>query len=138
MEKEVYISTNIEKMNVAFIHEYLSKKSYWAKGRSKAHIQKSMQHSLCFGAFTPNDEQIGFARVATDYVVFAWVMDVFVSEDKQGQKIGEKLMDAIVNHPELKGVNGIGLRTHDAQKFYNKFGFSTIPKPETWMFKSKD
>ncbi|MEO0901909.1 MAG: GNAT family N-acetyltransferase, partial [Bacteroidota bacterium] len=78
---------------------------------------------------------VGFARIATDYVVFAWLMDVFVVDDFKGQGIGHQLLQAILSYADLKAVNGIGLRTNDAQNFYRKHGFDTIAEPNTWMFK---
>ena len=121
-----YISTDSSKMDIDLIHNYLSEKSYWAKGRSKDLVKKSMKNSICFGAFDQNDEQIGFARVATDYVVFAWVMDVFIVDNIKGKGIGQKLLQSIIDYPDLQQVNGIGLRTKDAQQFYMKFGFDKL------------
>ncbi|TAI49811.1 N-acetyltransferase [Flagellimonas allohymeniacidonis] len=134
---KVSISTDKGKMDIGLIHEYLSKQSYWAKGRSYDLVEKSMANSLCFGAFDENDKQIGFARIATDYVVFAWLMDVFVVDDCKGKGIGKQLLQAILEHPNLTPVNGIGLRTEDAHDFYASFGFEEIPKPNTWMLKTK-
>lgn len=134
---QIYISTDKDRMDLDFIHNYLSEKSYWAKERSKDLVEKSIANSLCFGAFMDNDEQVGFARVATDYVVFAWVMDVFVLDNFKGKGIGKQLFQTIVEYPLLKPVNGIGLRTEDAQEFYRQFGFISIPEPQTWMFKKQ-
>ncbi|MEM9361535.1 MAG: GNAT family N-acetyltransferase [Bacteroidota bacterium] len=135
MKDGYYISTDKSKMDIDLIHSYLSLKSYWAEGRSKGQVKKSIANSLCFGAFTQSGEQIGFARIATDYVVFAWLMDVFIIDSFQGQGVGYQLLQKILSHSDLKEVNGIGLRTNDAQKFYKKLGFDTIPQPNTWMFK---
>jgi len=135
MANDFYISTDKDKMNMNFIHEYLSNQSYWAKGRSLELVKKSILNSMCFGVFTKDDIQIGFARIATDYVVFAWIMDVFIDENYKKQGVGKVLIDYIVNHDELKGVNGIGLRTQDAHEFYRRFGFDNIPNPESWMLK---
>ena len=123
-------------MNMEFIHIYLSELSYWAKGRSQERVQKSMDHSMCFGLFD-SKRQIGFARVATDYVVFAWLMDLFIDPEYRGQGLGKQLIQAIVEHPDLQQVNGIGLRTQDAQALYSSFGFEAIPNPETWMLRTK-
>ncbi|MGI9546541.1 MAG: GNAT family N-acetyltransferase [Flavobacteriaceae bacterium] len=136
MEHEIFISTDKSKMDIDFIHEYLSAKSYWAKGRSKERVEKSIAHSLCFGLFK-GWHQIGFARVATDYVVFAWVMDLFVDPVYRDKGLGRKLIQSIVDHPELQDVNGIGLRTKDAHELYEKYNFKSISDPETWMFRKK-
>ena len=124
-------------MDIDFIHDYLSNQSYWAKARSKKLVMKSMQNSLCFALFDNTDQQIGFARLVTDYVVFAWLMDVFIDEKFRGKGLGNMLMSYISNLPELKKVNGIGLRTKDAHEFYEKYGFERIEAPETWMLKKQ-
>lgn len=136
MDKKFKITTDASKMDVNFIHDYLSNHSYWAKGRTMELVEKSLNNSLCFGIFKTNGKQVGFARVATDYVVFAWLMDVFVDEDHRGSGIGKMLIESIINYPALHEVNGIGLRTRDAHAFYADFGFERIPEPETWMFKN--
>jgi len=125
-------------MDIDFIYQYLSNQSYWAKGRSLELIQKSIDSSLCFAVFNSEDKQVAFARVATDYVVFAWLMDFFVDDNYRNNGIGRILIQHIVDHPELRNVNGIGLRTKDAGEFYRRFGFDEIPKPDTWMLKQNN
>lgn len=135
--QEVFVSTDKTKLDVTFIHDYLSKSAYWSKGRSIKEVRTTIENSLCFGLYTKKEEeQIGFARVATDFVVFAWLMDVFIKEQSKGKGYGQFLIDSILNYKSLQLVNGIGLRTSDAQGFYKKFGFSSLSEPETWMFKN--
>ncbi len=133
---EVYISTERSKLDIGFVHEYLSNEAYWSKGRSLEDVKKSIENSLCFGVYDQDSEkQIGFARVATDYVVFAWIMDLFIDKKHRGIGYSKLLVEAIIDHTELKNVNGFGLRTNDAQGLYSQFGFGAIPNPGTWMFK---
>jgi len=131
----LYISTDFDEMDVSFIHKYLAKDSYWAKGRSRELVIKSMQNSICFGVFRSDHKQIGFARIATDFVVFAWLMDVFIDESYKRKGIGKMLMNYILNYPELLEVKGIGLKTKDAHGLYEKFGFNKIEDPELWMYR---
>ena len=133
---EIDITTDREKLDVSFVHNYLSKEAYWSKGRSLEDVKRSITNSLCFGVFEKGSgKQIGFARVATDYVVFAWIMDLFIDKNYRGLGYSKKLVSAIINHDKLKNVNGFGLRTEDAQGLYRQFGFGQIPNPDTWMFK---
>ncbi|MEM8509671.1 MAG: GNAT family N-acetyltransferase [Bacteroidota bacterium] len=133
---EIYITTDRKKIDVAFVHHYLSKEAYWSKGRSLEEVNRSIENSLCFGIFKKNTkQQIGFARVATDYVVFAWIMDLFIDSGHRGLGYSKKLVSTILNHEGLKNVNGFGLRTEDAQGLYAQFGFEVINSPQTWMFK---
>ena len=134
MEQQCYVSTDKRLLDIKLVHEYLSN-AYWSKGRSAALVEKSIENSLCFGVFTKEGRQIGFARIVTDYVIFAWLMDVFVIDEYQGKGIGKLLVGYIVNYPRLQEVNGIGLRTEDAHGLYEKYGFKAIPEPQTWMLK---
>ena len=123
-------------MDVKFIHNYLCNESYWAKDRSLELVRMSMDNSLCFGLFD-GDRQVGFGRVATDFVVFAWLMDLFIDPGYRGRGLGKYIVKEIVEHPELQQVNGIGLRTEDAHQLYEEFGFERISRPETWMLRKK-
>ena len=102
------------------------------KGRSIETIQKSIENSLCFGVYK-DSQQIGFARVVTDYSVFAWILDVFILKEFREQGLGVKLMESIMNHEELQNLQRWGLATDDAHGLYEKFGFKLIKRPEIFM-----
>ena len=133
MENTYHISTDKSKLDVAVVFDYLSKQSYWAKGRSLKTIEKSIEHSLCFGVFDDENNQVGFARVVSDLAVFAWLMDVFILPNQRGKGLGKLLIKEIVNYPALKDVKKWGLGTKDAHGLYEKFGFKYLAKPENMM-----
>ena len=62
---EYYISTDKSRLNLAVIHDFLTT-SYWAAGIPIETVKKSLEHSLNFGVYK-DSEQVGFARVITDY-----------------------------------------------------------------------
>lgn len=126
------ISTDPSRLDVAMIHRYLSSSSYWAQGRSRAIVERSIAGSLCFGAYI-DGRQVGFARVATDRAVFAYIMDVFVLPGHRGAGIGTNLMEAVLAHPDLQGLRLIALRTKDAHAVYARFGFRAPVDPEAFM-----
>ena len=74
----ISVSTDKSKLDVPFIQDFL-KDIYWAAGRTIEEVQITIDASVCFGIYL-NDKQIGFARVITDYVVFAYLMDVSIDE----------------------------------------------------------
>jgi hypothetical protein len=43
------ISTDRSRLNVDLIHNFLSNTSYWAAGRSREVVQRSIENSLPFG-----------------------------------------------------------------------------------------
>lgn len=134
MNSEIIISTKKSALDIDCIYNYLNIQSYWAQGRSKNTISKSIDNSLCFGVYD-GEKQVGFARVVTDFAVFAWIMDVFIIDSYQGQGLGKKLMHEIISHPDLQGLQRIGLATDDAHGLYEKFGFSIVQMPEKLMEK---
>ena len=128
------ISTDKSKIDVEAIHDYLCHQSYWAKGRSLERVEKSIENSICFGLYDSNGNMLGFARVVTDHVVFAYLMDLFVFDEHRGKRLGTKLVKHIVEQPDLQ-VRLWFLATADAQGLYEKFGFSSLDDPERYMFK---
>ena len=98
------------------------KQSYWGAARNDELNRRALDNSLCVGAYR-NGQQVGFARVVTDYACFAYVCDVMVWAEHRGLGIGQKLVRALLDHPDLKSVTGWSLRTSDAHSLYNKFGF---------------
>ena len=129
----ITVSTDKSKLDVAFLQHFL-KDIYWAAGRTIKEVQTTIDHSFCFGIYL-DDQQIGFARVITDYVVFAYVMDVFIDETHRGKGYASVLIDAMLKEPKLKSVKIWRLATSDAHFLYEKFGFKLLAHPEKMMEK---
>jgi GNAT superfamily N-acetyltransferase len=129
----ITVSTDKNKLDVPFIQQFL-KDIYWAAGRTIEVVQTTIDHSFCFGIYL-DEKQIGFARVITDYIVFAYVMDVFITEEHRGKGYSSILVDAMMKEPQLKQVQVWRLATADAHYLYEKFGFSPLAKPERMMEK---
>ena len=129
---EYLISTDQARLNIGLIHDYLANTSYWAVGRPLETVRRSIEHSLAFGLYK-GEQQVGFARVITDYATFAWLADVFVLDQFRGQGLGKWLVDVIISHPELQGFRRWVLATRDAHELYRPFGFNELNRPERWM-----
>ncbi len=129
---EYSISTDRPRLNIELIHEYLSKTSYWATGRSLDVVQRSIENSLAFGVYK-GSEQVGFARVVTDFATFAWIADVFVLPEHRGRGLSKWLMEVMLAHPQLQGFRRWVLSTKDAHGLYERFGFIKLHRPERWM-----
>ena len=126
------VSTDPAQLDVDAIHAYLSGESYWAEGIPRATLEKALAHSLCFGLYEES-RQIGFARVVTDRATYAYLCDVYVLPEKQGQGLGTFLMEAVTEHPDLAGLRRFALVTRDAHELYRRFGFTEITNPEGHM-----
>ncbi len=126
-EKEIdnYLySTDKSKLNLKYIHQYLSVESYWAKNIPIQIVEDSINGSLCFGIYL-NNQQIGFARVITDYSTFGYLADVFIDKDFRGKGLSKELMKFIMEQDVIKKLRRFMLATLDAHSLYAQFGFES-------------
>ena len=129
---EFTISTDRDRLQIEAIYKFLSEESYWANSRTKEQTLTAIKNSLPFGVYK-GENQIGFARVVTDYATFAYLGDVYILEAFRGQGLSRWLMQTIIDHPELQGFRRWVLATKDAHTLYEKFGFHALVHPERWM-----
>ncbi len=131
LKNDYKISTNKSELQLNEIVHYLAR-SYWAMGRSSELIERSIENSLCFGLFY-KERQIGFARVISDFATFAYLCDVFITEEFQGKGLGKWLMSVVMQYPDLQGLRRWMLATRDAHGLYRQYGFKEIENIERWM-----
>ncbi len=129
----ISVSTDKSKLDISFLQNFL-KDVYWAAGRTIDDVQTTIDSSFCFGIYL-NENQIGFCRVITDYVVFAYVMDVFIIDEHRGKGYSSILVNAMMTEPKLQQVKIWRLATSDAHFLYKKFGFDSLAHPEKMMEK---
>tara|TARA_R110002051_G_scaffold150662_3_gene223247 strand:+ start:10175 stop:10591 length:417 start_codon:yes stop_codon:yes gene_type:complete len=128
-----YISTEKNSLDVYKIQQYISNESYWGKGRTIEEVQTTIDHSFCFGIYNSNKQQMGFARLVTDYILFAYVMDVIIFPEYQGKGYGKELVAYIMAHEIIKKVKTVALKTKDAHELYVKHGFKVVGDSPFWM-----
>lgn len=119
-----FIKQANNEMNFEKVKELLAQ-SYWANKRSEEKIRKSMENSLCYGAFDEDNKQIGFARVITDFATTYYICDVIVDEKYRSNGVGKALVEAITTDNRLQDMLGI-LLTQDAHGLYQQFGFNPV------------
>lgn len=126
------ISTDKNRLDIEIIHHFLAEESYWSKDVPSSVVRKAVSNSLCFGVFK-GDEQVGFARVVSDYVTFAWLADVFILKEYRGIGLSKWMLEFIMSHPDLQVLRRWMLATRDAQRLYEKYGFKPVAHPERLM-----
>lgn len=126
------VSTDRGRLDVDLIHRFLSEDSYWARGVPRELVERSLEHSLCFGVYA-DGRQVAFARAITDRSTFAWLADVFVVEEHRGRGVGVLLMESVLSHPELQTLRRWLLATLDAHGLYRRFGFEHSPEARFMM-----
>ena len=85
------ISANKTDMDLNKIHSFISK-TYWAANIPFDVLKTAIENSLCFGVFTDEGEQIGFAKVVENkthkYHIFSplhfmyWDRSFFLQAEK--------------------------------------------------------
>jgi GNAT superfamily N-acetyltransferase len=133
---EFLVSTDRARLHLPTLHRFLAS-SYWSPGIPLETLARAIAHSLPFGLYriAPDgaSEQVGFARVSTDYATFGYLADVFVDEALRGQGLGTWLMQVLFAHPELQGFRRWMLVTRDAHGLYAPQGFKPLAAPERHM-----
>jgi GNAT superfamily N-acetyltransferase len=120
------ISTDRGRLDLDAIYRYLSEESYWAAGMARDVFERSVTGALPFGLYEPKGAQIGYARVVTDFAVFAWLSDVYVLEAYRRRGLGHFLVGSVMTHPRLQGLRRWMLSTRDAHGMYAKYGFGDV------------
>lgn len=98
---------------------------YWNEGLSKESIIDCLKNTETVVGVKDSEsgELIACGRASGDRRRFALISDVVVSEAWRGRGIGCALMTLLLDHPNVRRVSGVSLRTRDAQDFYKKLGF---------------
>ncbi len=139
-QREPYvISTEPTWLDLDVIHGFLYH-SYWSPGIPRQLVEQAVAHSLNFGLYhltmppgqdagqdaEQRRQQVGFARVVTDYSSFAYLADLFVLAEHRGQGLGLWLVETVLACPALRTLRSFALATRDAQELYRKFGFVEV------------
>jgi len=129
----IEISSDEKDLHIDDICNMLAK-VYWSPGITENEILKGINNSaLVVGAYAENGRQIGFLRVVSDKVRFAYLQDVVVHEGWRRKGIGQKMVNFALSHDELRDVYQWLLVTTDAHGVYEKCGFEPLQHPEKWM-----
>jgi GNAT superfamily N-acetyltransferase len=126
------ISGQFDELDLNAVYRFIST-SYWAQEIPKARLEKALANSLCFGVFTQQNEQVGFARMITDYATFAYLADVYIEPQHRGIGLSKWLMSEIHSHPELQHLRRMLLATRDAHGLYQQYGYQPLSHPNTFM-----
>lgn len=125
------ISDDHARLDRDLIYDFLSRVSYWARGIPREIVERAIDNSHCFGAYS-DGKQIAFARVITDHATFGYLSDVFVIAEHRGRGVAKHLVQSILDHPDFAMLRRWMLVTQDAQELYRKLGFENPPNPE-WV-----
>ena len=72
--------------------------------------------------FDDNNNQVGFARVITDYSTTYYICDVIIDKEHRGKGLGKSLIKFITEDSDYKNLYAL-LVTGDAHGLYQQYGF---------------
>jgi predicted GNAT family acetyltransferase len=96
-------------------------------GRSSDALRRSFEQSQHVAFARDNGRVVGMARLLSDGVCNAYLVDVWTQSSYRRQGIAATLVGMLAD--AVPGQH-IGLQTDDAQAFYATLGFA--PQPEFW------
>ena len=103
----------------------LYKTAWWALGRSAKDVRRALEYSHPVVSAWDGPNLVGFTRVISDRTYRATIWDVIVRPSHEGQGVGARLMEFVLDHPDLKSVSSFLLLTKDMHAFYERFGFES-------------
>ena len=100
---------------------------WWTKDRTPADVDRMLDASdLVFAVVEcSSGAVVGFARVLTDRVYVALILDVIVAPAYRGRGLGRLLMETTLADPGLQAVRSVELVCQPEHvAFYEQWGFS--------------
>ena len=134
--EEYNISDDKSRLDLKLIHQVISN-SYWAEGISFEDVKRSIDNSICYGIYIA-DKQVGLARILTDFVTIAYLMDVFILEEYRENGLSKILLKKVLNDERFSSVKKWMLAAKDAHSLYEKFGFRKLKLTGKLMEKVSD
>jgi len=96
-------------------------------GRTAEALKRSFHQSEHVAFARDGDRVVGMARLLSDGVCNAYLVDVWTMSSHRRQGIASSMIRLLCD--QVPGQH-VGLQTNDAQKFYESLGFR--PQPEFW------
>ncbi len=112
-----------DRVDVGEVHRFLSEESYWAEGRPREVVERLVREASRVVGLYAGERQLGFGRVVSDGVAFAYLADVYVHPDVRRRGLGVELVQELVENGPYRDLGWL-LHTTDAHELYVRFGFA--------------
>jgi N-acetylglutamate synthase-like GNAT family acetyltransferase/nitroimidazol reductase NimA-like FMN-containing flavoprotein (pyridoxamine 5'-phosphate oxidase superfamily) len=104
---------------------------YWNRDVSDDRLLRAHRGSAAWvGARDTHEQLVATARALADGAKFANLYDVAVHPEWRGRGVGNAVVRLLVDHPSVRDVKRMWLRTRDAEGFYARMGFATTLRRE--------
>lgn len=99
----------------------------WDNGRNPEALRCSFEQSQHVAIARDGDRVVGMARLLSDGVCNAFIVDVWTETPYRRQGVASAMMRRLLD--QVPGQH-VGLQTDSAPEFYRSLGFA--PQPEFW------
>ena len=110
------------RVDVDELHRLLSTDAYWAIGRNREVVARLVREASQVVGLYRDGRLLGFCRVVSDGVSFAYLADVYVVPQHRSRGLGVELVREAVDRGPYADSNWL-LHTEDAHRLYAKLGF---------------
>jgi N-acetylglutamate synthase-like GNAT family acetyltransferase len=117
------------------LQQLLDEHSFWAQGRSRKALRQMLQGSQAIVSSWQGSALIGFGRATSDGLYRAVLWDVVVDSNHQGQGLGRRIVETLLQAPALKHVERTYLMTTNSAGFYSQLGFEPIGNQQLMLKK---
>ena len=114
----VQLDDDPARVDVDAVHDFLSNRSYWARGRPRETVERLVREADRVVGLYDGARQVGFARAFTDGTSLVYLADVYVLPEYRGRGLGGEMVER-GPYAQLRWI----LHTRDAHELYRKFGF---------------
>jgi GNAT superfamily N-acetyltransferase len=125
------VSTDPLLLDFDRVFQFLADANWWTELTPQS-LERALRNSLCF-SLVEGDQQIGMARVITDFVTYAYLCDVFITKERRKRGLGSWLVQCVLEHPDIRNLKRVALITHDAQELYRRIDFNFLPDCNRYM-----
>ncbi|MBD1391036.1 GNAT family N-acetyltransferase [Neiella sp. HB171785] len=128
------LTSDPSRIQFDWLHRQLAQQ-YWCENIPADILRTAITHSWCVSVFAEDarHQQVGFARLVTDYASFGYLADVYVAPSFRGKGIARWMVDAFVQCPELPQLQKWLLITADGHDIYKGVGFKPVAYPHAFM-----
>lgn len=98
--------------------------------RNPAREAAALTHGINVTARDPDGRLIGYMRLVTDHAYIYYIVDVMVSPDRQGERIGSQMVQAALDEVKRRGFIKVLLTAIPGkEEFYKRMGFRETMSP---------
>ncbi len=98
--------------------------SFWAQNRSRAALLRMLLGSATVVSAWRGGQLVGIGRATSDGVFRAVLWDVVVAAEHQGQGLGRRIVETLMNSPSVAAAERVYLMTTNGSGFYARLGFT--------------